>query len=350
MRHDPAALRRVLIVRHDRIGDWVVTTPVVALMRELAPACEIDVLASPANAGLVRADGRVTRVVVNDRSWRGWLRALRELRARRYDLVISTIYGKHLREGLVAAMIATRDTRTVSVFRPRRYQGFFSAAVRVPRSWSHMVERMLYVAQIAVVGTALPRSESVQRWHVQLASDAAAEQRANEILRGVSLPFAAVNLSAAEPHREWSAERCAETLTLLLEAHDDVMFVLTPPPGRQAPCDAVLRLCASPRVLVAPPSPRLIDLVAILRRSHLVITPDTANVHLASAAGRPVLGLYTPGPSPVLWAPFGVPFRIVMANGGTTSDVSTSQIVTAFDELWAQVPRADGRVSPRSAG
>lgn len=334
----PSAIRRVLIVRHDRIGDWVVTSPVVAMLRELLPHAEIDVLASPANASLVRADERIARTIVNDHSWRGWLGALRELRARRYDLLLSPIYGKGLREGMVAALAARRDTFTVSVHRPRRYQGFFSRSVRVPPSWRHMSERLLFVAQRAVEGHALSRSASAARWRMHLGTDGPAERRAEHFLANHGLTdFVAVNINAAEPAREWAPAACAATLRLLLAAHDDVQFLLTPPPGKEDRAAEVVRLCDDPRVIAAPPSARLLDLLALLRRARAVITPDTANVHLASAVGCPVLGLFTPGPTPVLWAPSGVPYRLVIAEGRTVSDVAPEAVERAFGELMADL-------------
>ena len=330
----PAEIRRVLIVRHDRIGDWVVTSPVVAMLAELLPHAEIDVLASPVNAALVRADARIARVIVNDHSWRGWQRARRELRARDYDLILSTIYGRSLREGLVAALAGRRQTFSVSVFRPRRYQGLFSKTVRVPPSWRHMAERMLYLAQHAVRGEALSRDASTARWRMHLGTDALADDRAASFVAAHGLTdFVAVNLSAAEANREWPPALCAATLQLLLAAHETLSFVLTPPPGKEGAAAEVVRLCDSPRVVMAPASAQLIGLVALLRRARVVITPDTANVHLASAVGRPVLGLFTQGPTPVLWAPFGVPFRLVISGSRAVADIAPGAIARAFADL-----------------
>ena len=52
----PETLRRVLLVRYDRIGDAVITTPFIEALRTLAPEATIDVLASPGNAVVFRHD------------------------------------------------------------------------------------------------------------------------------------------------------------------------------------------------------------------------------------------------------------------------------------------------------
>lgn len=335
----------MLVVRHDRLGDWVVTSPVIALLAEIAPNAEIDVLASPANAALPRADARVSRVIVNDHRWPGWLRALRRLRARRYDLIVSPIYYRHLREGLVALLAARRHTYTLSVYRPRRYQGMFSAAVRVPRSRTHMTERLLYVVQRGLLGEARRSGESATRWPMRLFVDARAEAHASSFLSQVGFrDFVAVNLSAAEPHREWPASSAIAALRLLLREHPELAFVVTPPPGKQDAAKEVVRRLADPRVVAAPATDHLLDLVALLRHARLAVTPDTANVHLASAVGRPVLVLTSAvSTDPALWLPYGVPHRSVSAGRRPVSDIPAAAIAEAFESLWSELVTSNAR-------
>lgn len=346
-RPDPAALRRVLIVRHDRLGDWVVTSPVVALLAEIAPNAEIDVLASPANAVLPRADERVSHVIVNDHRWLGWLRALRRLRARRYDLIISPIYYRHLREGFVAMLAARRHTYTLSVYRPRRYQGMFSAVMRIPRDRTHMTERLLFTVQQGLLGGARRAGASAVRWPMRLFVDGRAEAHASSFLSHAGIgEFVAVNLSAAEPHREWPPTAAIATIRQLLAEHPELAFLITPPPGKEAAAAEVVRRLGDPRVVAAPVTSHLLDLVALLRRARLVITPDTANVHLASAVGRPVLVLTSAASTdPALWSPYGVPHRSVSAGRGPVSEIPAAAVVEAFTSLWSELVTLDARES-----
>src|SRR5438874_1708810 len=59
-----SSLSRVLIVRHDRVGDMIVTSPVLSFLADVAPHAEVDVLASRANAPLLEADRHVHSVFV----------------------------------------------------------------------------------------------------------------------------------------------------------------------------------------------------------------------------------------------------------------------------------------------
>src|SRR3982750_4885396 len=67
-----SSLSRVLVLRPDRVGGMIVTSPALALLAELAPNAEIDILASPANAAVVMTDSRVSEVFVR-KGWGDWL-------------------------------------------------------------------------------------------------------------------------------------------------------------------------------------------------------------------------------------------------------------------------------------
>jgi ADP-heptose:LPS heptosyltransferase len=332
----PASLRRVLLVRDDGyIGDMVVTTPLVAFLNTAAPHLEIDILASPKTAALLAADTRVTRVFANDHTWRGWLRVLRALRARRYDAVFSVIYGKGLREGLTASMIARRGAYKLSIWRPKRYRGFFTAVTRPPASLPHMADQLLYLGH-RVLGLRPPGLNGAARYPMRVAVDDASDARAARFLaeREISA-FIVVNLDSTDQWRSWRPEPCAQFVRAVLDRHPDVSVVLPPAPGKEGHAEEVARLCGSSRVIVARAF-RVLELTALLARSLGVVTPNTGVLHLAVAVGRPIVALYTLQSVHVeRWLPWGVPYRAVVgAPGEAVSDIAPSRIVEAFDDLF----------------
>ncbi|HTA85922.1 MAG TPA: glycosyltransferase family 9 protein, partial [Silvibacterium sp.] len=56
--------------------------------------------------------------------------------------------------------------------------------------------------------------------------------------------------------------------------------------------------------------PTLTELIAITRKSSLVIAGDTGPLHLASALGKPVVGIFGPT-DPARNGPFGGNFRVL---------------------------------------
>jgi ADP-heptose:LPS heptosyltransferase len=341
---------RVLIVRHDHIGDMVATTPLIAFLKEHLRGAEIDVLASPNSAPLIAEDHRVTRIFLNDHTWPTWLRVLPRLRARRYDAVFSLVYGRGLREGLTASLIAKRSTYKLSAWRPARYVGLFTAVARPPQSARHMADQLLYVGYHAL-GIRWPGAgAAAARYPMRVAIPEAADSPPSTFLseRGIER-FVIVNVAATHRSRQWRPEPCVEFVAGLLARHPDLSVVLVRPPANERDAQEVARRCANPRVVVAAAF-SLLELTALLRHALIVVTPDTGVLHLAAACGRPVLALYTPTSVHLdRWLPWRVPYRYVMAGPGEpVSSIQPARIGAAFDELYDEIGQtaAASRAAP----
>ena len=286
-------------------------------------------------------DRRVARVFVNDRTWRWWAATARRVRARRYDLIINPITRYPYRQGLVVSLLGMRHTYKVSGWRPVRFQGLFTKAFRIPPHLTHMAESVLAVGQLAFGRRELLGRKGLERYPLYLAPDADADGRISQFVTAHGLEhFVVVNVSAAtDPEREWAPSQAAALVRLLLERHNGLSVVLTPAPGKEARTVEVARQCADARVFVAPVFP-LPDLVALIRRALLVVSPSTALVHIASATRRPVVALYAPQhPNDVpLWLPVGVPHRaVVSALGDVMGDIPPTRIADAFDDLLQEI-------------
>jgi ADP-heptose:LPS heptosyltransferase len=337
---DPASVRRILVVRDDRVGDMVLTTPLLSFLRDVAPGAEIDVLASRGNAAIILHDPRVARVFVNDRTWRSWARLLPRLRARRYDVVLNPIARHPYRQGIVSSLVATRHAHKISGWRPVRFQGLFTKAFRLPPQLTHMAESILAVGQLAFGERRIAGRESLRRYPVSLAPSGEADARIDSYIAAHRLDrFVVVNVSAgAHRLRDWPPERAAAVVRDVLRRHAGLSIVVTPAPGKEDDSAAVGRLCTDERVIVSPVF-SLPDLVALIRRAVAVLTPDTALVHLASATRRPIVALFAPQhPKDVpLWLPLGVPYRVLASPlGGVVADISSADVSAAFDDVMRE--------------
>lgn len=351
----PLALRRVLIAPRHAVGDLVAITPVLSYLRAVAPQARLDVLASQRNASLLAGDLRVGRVVRGDPRWFGWASLVGELRRQRYDMVVAAGHSQHVRQGVFAALVAGRWGARVTWYRPIRYWGFFTHVGRVPGfERRHIAERLLYAVQRSVTPRdADPRP--LTTCPMSLPSDPAAEARVRAALgRSADGPFVAVNCWATKPDRCLAIGQAAEVLVALARRHPDLRFVLTPSPTAAGSAAAIVRevFTSAPdldhaRVVVFPPTRQLADLVALLRTAAIVLTPDTANVHIASAVGTPVVAVYTTTrPDPYkLWRPFGIPQRALAQDPAhPVSDTPPARIIDAFSSLWDEVRhRQDAR-------
>ncbi len=368
----PARVRRVLVARTDRVGDAVVLTPTLSYLRAvLPPEAEVDVVTSAA-ASLFRDDPRVSTVYVPGRGPLGWLRTVRALRARRYDVVLSVRLFDHLPEGLTAALVAPPHAARATVRRPPQHAGLFTHQLRLRRDQRHILTRWLALAQSAV-GDGEPADPDLARYPASLAGDAGVDAQARALAaEWGDRPYVAFNAWGSDPNRCFGPALAAEVAATILARHPGLAVVLTPPPGREAEAaaiarDATARLAGGPaggaggpaRIVVAAPSPDLRHLVALLRRAAVVLTPDTANMHIASAVGTPLLAVYSSYTMIHIWAAWGTQPRRVLHLPGQRPifDIEAGAVADAFDELWGSLagtlprPReAIARQDPARAG
>lgn len=89
-RPDFSRYKSLLLVRTDRIGDLLVTTPCIRALRETLPQARLDLVVSPLNAPAIRGNPHLDAVHVFDlrRPWT-WPGLLGRLRAARYDAVLA---------------------------------------------------------------------------------------------------------------------------------------------------------------------------------------------------------------------------------------------------------------------
>ncbi len=361
---DGDALRRVLVMANYFVGDLVVATPAVAFLRDAAPHARIDVLVAPGSASLLEGDPRVDRVVVHDpRRGRGplaaaraWTGLARRLRRERYDLVADFVLPHHLREGLLTAFVAGRRGARVTPHRPVRFAGLFTHRARVKGfERRYMPERLLYAVRAAVTGGRGRAADGTAAYPLSVHVSAEVAQRVDaRLVDHVGGAFVALNAWASAPMRTLGEAQAAEIAAGIVVRHPGLWVALTPPPGADASAATIVRAARArlapadaTRVVAIPSSPRLPELAAVLARAALVVTPDTANVHLAAAAGRPTVALYTPlsGTKMVHWAPPGPAHRAVAVDGRRPlAELPAAAVVDAVDAVLGSARAA---IAPR---
>ena len=353
-----ADVRRLLVARVDRVGDLVLLSPALSYLRTALPGAAIEVLASRANASLLASDPRVDRVHVHEPTARGWLRSARALRARRFDVVLSVRLLDHLGEGLLAAAVAPRGGARVTARRPTQFAGLFTRSVRIPRSRTHVVDRLLYLAR-AALGDApagpCRRADDLRHYPPLLAEGDAAARRAADFAaeRLGGWPYVAFNAWASDPRRGFGPAYAAALVAGIAARRPDLAVVLTPPPGREGEAAAILRDAtarapgAAARLAAAPTSGDLRNLVALVRRARAVVSPDTATVHVASALGTPLVAVYTDlAVEAGTWGAWGDARRVVHLRERRPPDaVPATAVLDALDDLLGAAPQVPAHAS-----
>jgi len=314
----PAPPARVLCFRLERIGDFLMTLPALAALRNALPGACIDLVVGSWNHELASAVAGINHVETLDAAWlaRGY-RGLnasqlaghaRRWRTRKYDLAIN--FEPDIRTNVALAMTGAR-------YRAGFASGGGGALLDVALDYDatrHTADNAL-----ALVRRTLGLEDGPPP-AATLAIPDALVQEAARLLQplGDGLKVG-VHVSGGRPIKQWPEERFRDVAMRLVEDRG-ASIVLTGSLGDSEQINVVRRALPRERVLDltddkydrfrSTASVDLVTVAAVLQQLDLFVTGDTGPMHLAHAVGTPIVAVFGPS-DPARYAPRGLRDRVV---------------------------------------
>jgi heptosyltransferase-3 len=358
----PAGLRRVLVIKLRHHGDVLLATPVISMLKRIAPQCEVDALAYADTAPMLEGHPALAQLHLIDRNWKRqgvWQQAaaewklLSDLRARHYDLVL------HL-------SVHTRGAWLVRLLRPRwsvapkfragfwanSFTHFYPAQSDPQR---HTVETNLdSLRALGMEPTAADKC-------VTLVPGAKAEARVEELLARHGLQaggFVHVHPASRWAFKCWPAERVAALCDALAAKGWPIVLTSAPDTNEKALIAAVLSTPTICGTVDLSGQLSLKELAALTARAKIFVGVDSAPMHIAAAMGTPVVAIFGPSGDRE-WGPWGEvgknrhrvvasmthpcrPCGLAGCNDSKVSDCLTTlpvaQVLTACEELLSISP------------
>jgi heptosyltransferase IV len=336
---DIHTMKSILVLRYDRIGDMIVTTPIFKCLKEANPRLRIGVFASRTNAEIISHNPYVDQVyIVHKQWWRIW-REIIKARKEQYDLVLNLVFNRTTSGGVLANLIAPVGVKVGQG--DTKYSFFFNILLKLTRHTNHMVETLA-----SIVHTVFNVSVNLD----QLKYDIVIDRKTEDVLETYwmkhnlrrrmltgknGIPYIVFNLSANDAVRRISVEQ-AFSIGEYLSSNTSYQTLLL-----HAPKDSVMlrtkkQLLEKTRCLGFPEqgTASLLELAALIKDAAAVITPDTSIIHFASAAQTPILGFYTSMQDVHEWLPFQVKHTIVLSDKNQpTSSIPVQHIISAIQEF-----------------
>lgn len=362
-----ARLRRVLVTKLRHHGDVLLASPVLATLKRVAPEAEIDALVYAETAPMLERHPALARLFTIDRALkrqgtlaqvRAEWRLLRDLRARRYDLIV------HLTDhprGLTLAMLL-RPTWSVTRARakderPRLWKLGFTHFYPLPKGRPrHTVETNLDALRRIGIQPAPEDKRLV------LVPGPDAEARVATLFAERNLRaggFVQVHPGTRWLFKSWPAGRMAALVEKLVAEGFGVAITGAPDERERAMVDVLLaalsEACRS-RVFDFTGKLTLPELAALSAQARLFVGVDSAPMHIAAAVGTPAVALFGPSDEHE-WRPWGVAHRVVASaefpcrpcrndgcGGGKISECLTTlpvdRVTAAIDSLLAETAAA----------
>jgi len=310
----------VLLLRYDRLGDMVISTGLFRLLKERYPGLRIHVLASPSNAGIIRHDPNVHMVHIFDKTRpRGFPRLLSTLRRERFYAAVNLVFYPSLTGAVLAGLSAPLRVRVAT---EKSLDAFYSVNCR-RTIWGAAKRTML--EETADVFRLLGGSLEGKDISPVIFPGDEATVLARKTIRSAS-PRIGLNLAAGDPAREWRLDNWAETIRMILERFPLASVHIFTPPG-DSRGNALSDACRNPgSVLPVPQTSDILQVAAFLSRMDLLVTPDTAMVHIADALGVSLVPMYISHEKSVLWKPVRALTRCLVSESGRLDSIPPSEV------------------------
>jgi heptosyltransferase-3 len=290
--------RNVLIVRTDRIGDVVLTLPMIPVIRAHSPSCRISMLLRPYTSELIAGTAGLDRILHYDEgeSQKGFWKMLGELREQRFDLVV--VSHPKFRIALLL-FFAGIPKRIGSGY--RWYSFLFNLRVFEHRKTAEKHEAEYNISLLRAVGI---DAHEVPKISLTI-SDAARAKAAAE-LRSVGISeserFVVLHPGSGGSARDWSPQRFGDLAKRLVD--EGIKVVVSGDQKERSLVEAVVeRSQDTAKALVG--RFNLKELAAFLSLSKAFVSNSTGPLHIAAAVGTPVVAMYPPirECSPKRWGP-----------------------------------------------
>jgi heptosyltransferase I len=275
--------RSLCILRLSALGDTCHAAAIVRRLQRVWPDTRLTWVIGRLEARLMQLLPGVEFITVDKRA--GWhsLRAVRaQLAGRRFDVLL------HMQVSLRASVVSTLIRAPVRLgfdrARARELQWLFTNSQVPARRDQHVLDG--FFGFLAALGIAPAAPE----WNLPLPPQA--QQYAADLLPDGR---ATLLISPCSSHalRNWSAERYAAVARHAVQTHGMRVILCGGPTAAERDMGAAIAHAAAPTPLVNQIGrDTLPQLLALLSRATVLLSPDAGPVHMATMVGTPVIGLY----------------------------------------------------------
>lgn len=284
---------RILILQLRRVGDILLTTPVISYLKDAVPGCRVDFLAEPMGRTILETHPGLDEFHVYDRAHP--LQQIRAVRARRYDAVLD--FMNNPRSSYLTALSGAR-WKVGFATGPRSV--LYNVAPRVPSEPEYVPKRKLRLVRAWLTAAGLPAPEP-RSVRPELFLAPADQGFADEWRRQEGLSqgrYAILAPAHRHPIRAWRPDGFQAVALALAEK--GLKPYLAWGPGEEPVMDAVRRGHESSIGLL--PMTSLRQMAAIFSSAAVVVTNDSGAMHLAASVKAPTVTIYGPT-RPVDWNP-----------------------------------------------
>jgi len=320
---------RILFLRQDRIGDVLLSTPVVRAVRKRYPNATIDVVLSVNNVSVQHTLAPFTNNrFVYRKTLGSLLELIARLRRRKYHVVVDLLDNASSTSSILVSRCGAKE----SVGIVKENAGVYSVCVPLlDKKTVHISDR---IAMLLLPFGIDPSTVDMRPFYEISPTDALHAQQTLGIQRELGRKRFGINISGSTEARSLSVEQVSDVIDHLTNHYTQTdVYVFASP--RQS--DRLKNINErSPSATVVQPNTSFHEYACALHEMDALLSPDTSSVHLAAAWNMPTCVLFNLIDSEQIpWYPYKTHCEAVINDGVDLKSISSAEIIQAVDRLLA---------------
>lgn len=263
-------VRKILFITLSNIGDVILTLPVLSSLRDNFPDAVIDVVVGPRPEQVFKNDPRVSRVFVYDKHARlkDKTAFVKKLKAEKYDLAID------MKTSLLPALIGAKNR-----------SGLFSGN---RPGIKH--KRLIHLDSLRPFGITYRKQKNIYIGE-------SSKDKIEKILQDNGVKHAdiliGVSPGSRSPLKQWKKEGFADVIINILE-NQKYKVILIGDMNDTGLSKEIMGAVKHPSLIDLTGKTSISELFALIEKFSLLLTCDSAGMHIASDLGVKVVAIFGP--------------------------------------------------------
>lgn len=334
---------KLLIVRNDKLGDFILSLPVFSLLKQHLPNCELHAFVPKYTRDIALSCNWIDNVIIDPGSsatFSEQLNTLKSIRQEKYDAII-TLYSTS-RVGILTFLSGVKYRLAPAT---KIAQVFYNHRLTQRRSRSQKPEYEynldLAIKYLTDVGISVKETPKAPFLHFQ-------EDEINDVRikfckdnnLDINTKFIFIHPGTGGSATNLNLEQYAN-LAKNLNTNNRFTFVITAGPGEIEYANKLSVLIKDLPHVVYHSTDGLVNFSKIIQLSDLFISGSTGPLHIAGALNRPTAAFYQRRRSatPLRWQTLNAENRRLTFTppvGADESDMSSVDIISAANEINAK--------------
>ncbi len=308
------SVKRILLIRLNRIGDALVTTPLITLLKENL-GCSIDILADKKNYFVFEGNEFVDNLFVFKKGLKGFREFVKNDRENRYDVIIDA----HDDVSTTVSFLIELSRAPYKLGLAKQNHTIYTTTIPRPDSVKvHVVERIASIAKAFGIEPERNKLNIIYRLKKE------SEKYADEFIAKNKLGngyLVGINISAGSDARFWGVNRFTNLINYFKKFNVSTVLLTAEKDYEKA---REINSAAEAPIFM---SKNFNYFAAMIARLDFLFTPDTSVVHLASAYRIPTFGIYVKFETDdVIWYPYNCAYEAIVTTEPNFSNLEFESV------------------------